>query len=85
MHILPLAVGNMSIAYKITTYIIFTQEHASLTCKAQLEASRYNGRLLYLPNKRRQPHLFYIYFLLMFHNISTLQILFFPSESQIIY
>jgi hypothetical protein len=85
MLTLPLAVGNMSIAYKITIYIyiyiyiIFTQ--ATISSKSK-------ERLLYLPNKIRQSNIFYNFclhlFFLMFRIISTLQIIFFPFKLHII-
>jgi hypothetical protein len=61
MLISPLAVGNVSITYKITLYIIFTQATRVTEIQGAI-SSKYKESLLYLPNKRRQPNIFYMSF-----------------------
>jgi hypothetical protein len=87
MIILPLAVQNMSITYKITiiyTYL-FTQATRVTNVKGGISSKYKEGGCFSYPTKAEN-HTYFAYFLfLMFHKISTLQILFFPFKSQIIY
>jgi hypothetical protein len=58
MFVLSLAVGNMNVAHRITVYSSNTRHR-----HARCNFGKYKGRLLYLPNKKRQPIIFYTSFL----------------------
>jgi hypothetical protein len=84
MLILSVAVGNISIAHKITEYIIFTQETLVKDIQGATLSNYKKGYLTY-PTKKTTKRILYTFFFFVFVSISVLQILLFLFRTQIFY